>query len=67
MAHIIQLALGAFISGLGVESCTKSWKAHESNQQSGENESIDIGMSHRLQKEGNARINKKWAMIPGLA
>jgi hypothetical protein len=66
MAHIIQLALGAFMSSLGVKSRTKSWEAHECDQQFGENESIDIGKSQRLRKEGNARINKVSAMRPGL-
>ena len=32
MAHIIQLALGVFISSLGVKGCTKSWVAHEHGQ-----------------------------------
>jgi len=67
MAHVIQLALGAFISSLGVKGCTKSWEANERDQQFGENESIDIGKSHRLRKEGSARINKVSAMKPGLA
>jgi len=67
MAHVIQLALGAFMSSLGVKGRTKSWEAHERDQQFGENESIDIGKSQRLRKEGNARINKVSAMRPGLA
>jgi len=67
MAHIIQLALSAFISRLGVKGRTKSWEAHEHDQQFGENESINIGKSQRLRKEGNARINKVSAMRPGLA
>ena len=29
MAHVIQLALGAFMSSLGVKGHTKSWEAHE--------------------------------------
>ena len=58
MAHVIQLALGAFMSSLGVQGATKSWEAHERDQQFGENESIDIGNSQRLRKEDNARINK---------
>jgi len=45
MAHVIQLALGAFMSSLGVKGPTKSWEAHERDQQFGENESIDIGKS----------------------
>jgi len=55
------------MSSLGVQGRTKSWEAHERDQQSGENESIDIGKSLRLRKEGNARINKVLAMKPGLA
>jgi len=65
-AHVIQLALGAFMSSLGVTGRTKSWEAHERDQQFGENESIDIGKSQRLRKEGNARINKMSAMRPGV-
>jgi hypothetical protein len=67
MAHVIQLALRAFMSSLGVKGHTKSWEAHERDQQFGENESIDIGKSQRLRKAGNARINKVSAMKPGLA
>ena len=67
MAHVIQLALGAFMGSLGVKVHTKSWEAHERDQQFGENESTDIGKSQRLQKESNARINKVSAMRPGLA
>ena len=67
MAHIIRLALGAFMRGLGVKGRTTSWDAHERDQQFRENESIDIGKSQRLRKEGNARINKVSAMKPGLA
>jgi len=67
MAYVIQLALGAYISSLGVKCSTKSWEAHERDQQFGQNDSVDIEKSHRLQKEGNARINKVTAMKPGLA
>jgi hypothetical protein len=67
MAHVIQLAVDAFMSCLGVTGHTKSWAAHERDQQFGEIESIDIGNSQRLRKEGNARINKVSAMRPGLA
>jgi len=67
MAHVIQLALGAFMSSLGVTGCTKSCEAHERDQQFGANKSIDIGKGQRLRKEGNARINKVSAMRPGLA
>jgi len=67
MAHVIPLALGLFLSSLGVKGRTKSWEAHERNQQFGENKSTHIGKSQRLRKEGNARINKVSAMRPGLA
>jgi hypothetical protein len=67
MAHVIQLALGVFLSTLGVTCCTKSWAAHERNQQFGENRSTDIGTSQRLRKQGNARIDKVSGMRPGLA
>jgi len=67
MAHVIQLALGAFMSSRSVIGRTKSWEAHERDQQFGENESINIGKSQRLRKEDNARINKVSAMKPGLA
>jgi hypothetical protein len=60
-------ALGAFMSSLSVKGRTKSWEAHVRDQQLGEYESIDIGKSQRLRKEGNARINKVSAMRPGLA
>jgi hypothetical protein len=55
------------MSSLGVKDRTKSWEAHERDQQFGENQRIDIGQSQRLRKEGNARINKVSAIRPGLA
>jgi hypothetical protein len=55
------------MSSLGVIGRTKSWEAHMRIQQLGENESIDIGKSQRLRQEGNARINKVSAVIPGVA
>jgi len=67
IAHVIQLAVGAFMSSLSVKGRTKSWEAQERDQEFGENESIDIGKSQRLRKGGNARINKVSAMKPGLA
>ena len=67
MAHFIQLALGAFMSSLGVKGHTMSWEAHERNQQIRENESVDIEKSQRLPNEGNIRINKVSAIEPGLA
>jgi hypothetical protein len=67
MAHVIQLGLGAFKSSQGVKGRTKSCEAHQRDQPFGENESIDIGKSQRLRKEGNARINEVSAMRPGLA
>jgi len=62
MAHIIQLSLGAFMSSVGVKGRTKSWEAHERDQQFAENESTDIGKSQRLRNKVNARINKVSAM-----
>jgi hypothetical protein len=67
MAHVIQLALGAFMSSLSVKGRTKSWEAHERDQQFGKNESTDIGKSQRLRKEGNARMSKVSPMRSGLA
>jgi hypothetical protein len=67
MAHVVPVALGVFMSSLGVKGHTKSLEAHERDQQFVENESIDIGKSQRLRKEGNARINKVSAMRSGLA
>ena len=29
MAHVVQLAVGAFMSSLGIKGHTKSWGAHE--------------------------------------
>jgi len=63
----MQLALGSFMSSLGVKGCTKSWEAHERDQQFGENDSVNIGKSQRLWKVGNARINNVSAMKPGFA
>jgi hypothetical protein len=54
------------MSSQGVKRRAKSSEAHEGDQQSGENESTDIGKSQRLRKEGNARINMVSAMRPGL-
>jgi hypothetical protein len=65
MVHIIQLALGAFMSRLGEKGRTKSWETHERDQQFGKNDSIDIGKSQILRKVGNARINMVSAMRPG--
>jgi hypothetical protein len=67
IAHVIQVALGAFISSLELKGRTKSWEAHEQVQQFGENETTDIGKSQRLQKEVNARFNKVSTMQPGVA
>jgi len=67
MVHIIQLAVGAFMSSLRVKGRTKSWEAHEHDQQFAENENIEIGKSERLRKHTNARIDKVSATKPGLA
>ena len=63
----MKLAVDSFMSSLGVKGRTKSWEAHEHDQQFGENEHLDIGKSQRLLKEGNARINKVSSMRLGLA
>jgi len=55
------------MSSVRVHGHTKSWDPHVHDQQFGMNESIGFGMSQRLQKEGNDRINKVSAMRPGLA
>jgi hypothetical protein len=63
MVHVIQLALGVFRSSLGVKGHNMSWKAHEHNQQFGENESIDIGKSHNkvsAMRRGLAKIIEKF-------
>jgi hypothetical protein len=67
MAHIIQLALGTFMSSLQVNGCTKLWDAHECDQQFGENESTDIGKNQTQRNIGNARISKASAMRPCFA
>jgi hypothetical protein len=67
MTYFIQLALGAFMSSLGVKGLTKSLEPHNRDQQIGENECINIGKSPILPKEGNARINMVSAMKPGFA
>jgi len=67
LAHFIQLALGAFMSSLGVKGRTRSWEAHEHDQQFGENESIHNGKNQMLRKDRNARINKVSAISPALA
>ena len=67
MAHVIQLALGAFISSQCGNGLTKSWKADEPDQQFGENERLEIRKSQRLQKEGNTITNTVSAMRPDLA
>ena len=67
MAHIIQLALGVYMSTLGVKGRTKSWQTHQRDQQFGENEWMEIGKSQRLRKDGHPTINVVSAMNPGIA
>jgi len=62
MVHAIQLALGLFMSCLGVKGCTKSVEAHKRDQQFWKNDTADIGKSQRLRTEGNARMIKVSAM-----
>jgi len=66
LEHIIQLGIGALMSSFSVKGCTKSWEAYEHNQRFGENDSIDIGKSQTLRKEGNARIKKLSAIRQSL-
>jgi len=66
-AHVIQLGLGAFMSSLSVKGRTKSWEAHERDQQFSQDASIPIGKLKRLRKKGNARINNVLAMRRGVA
>lgn len=47
VAYAIQHALGVFMSSLSIKGRTKSWKAHEYDNQIGENTSTDIGNSRR--------------------
>jgi hypothetical protein len=54
MAHIIQLALSALRSSLGVKVLTKSWEAQTCDQQFGDNQSMDIGKCQRLRKQGTS-------------
>ena len=67
MVHVVQLALGAFMSSPSAKGRTNDWEAHEHDQQLGKNQSTVIGKSKRLRNEGNARINQALAMRPGLA
>jgi len=65
--HIIQLPFGLFRKKLGVIGHTKSWDAHEHDQQFGVNERIQIGKSQRLRKEGNTQFNQVSVMRQGVA
>ena len=65
--QVIQLALGAFISTVGLQGCTKAWEANEGDQLFGENQSTGIGKSQRLRKDGNARFNQMSVMRPCVA
>jgi len=62
IVHVIQLAVSAFLSSLGSRDRTKSWEAHQCDQQFGENQSVDIGKSQRIPNQGNDRVNKVSAM-----
>jgi hypothetical protein len=54
MAHVIQLGLGAFTSNLRVKGHTKSWEAHERDEQFGENKGAPTTNIQKLRKIGNA-------------
>jgi len=60
MAHVIQLAFGAFMSSLTVKGCSQSWEAHECDQQFGENDSIDIGKSQNFEKRATLESIRCW-------
>ena len=67
MAHVIELALDTSLNSFSANSCTQFWEAHERNQQSGENKSIDIGKSPRFRTQGNSQIDKLLAVRSDLA
>jgi len=67
VVHVIELALGVFMSTLSVKGCTESSEAHARDQQFGRNGSRYIGNTRGLQREGNARINNVSAVRPGQA
>ena len=56
MAHVIQLALGAFMSSLGVKGRAKSWAEHERDKQS-EQVSRDKGKA-KAQASKKSRIDR---------
>jgi len=66
MAHVTQLALGEFMSSLGVQGLTKFWEAHRDHQQFQETETIDIEKTYSVWREANGRINQVSATRPGL-
>jgi len=53
------------MSSLVGNARANTWETDDSDQQFGDNKSIDIWNIEILQKEGNARINKVSAMRPG--
>jgi hypothetical protein len=55
------------MTSLGVKGRTKSWEAHQHNQQFGDHERIYIGQNQTHRIGGNARICNVLAMRPGLA
>jgi len=67
MVLVPQLGLGAYICSLGVKDHTKSGEAYQCDQRFKDNEIIDIWKSHRLRREGTARICKMLAKGAGLA
>jgi len=66
MGHVIQWALRAFMTCLGVKGRIKCCLAHEHDHPFGANERTDIAKSQRLRKEGNAWINTVPVMRPGI-
>jgi len=55
------------MSSLGVKGRTQSWEAHERDPQCGETGNTSMGISQRLRKEDNSKINKVSALKPDLA
>jgi len=66
MAHIIQLASGAFMSSLGDKGRTKCLEPHERDLPFGETDSVDIVKRQRLRIDDKARNDQVSAMKPGL-
>ena len=60
MAHIIQLALGAFMSSFGVKGRTKSWESHECDQQCTENVCTAFGRVENCERRAMLESIRCW-------